>query len=45
MVMVIVWGLIIDKKRPDRFEIVGGIIVLAGAAIIFYYPRRPFLSL
>jgi small multidrug resistance family-3 protein len=39
VVMAIIWGLIIDKKRPDRFEIVGGIVVLAGASIIFYAPR------
>jgi len=39
VVMAIVWGLIIDKKRPDRFEIIGGMIVLIGASIIFYAPR------
>jgi small multidrug resistance family-3 protein len=40
VVMAIIWGLIIDKKRPDRFEIVGGFIVLIGAFIIFYAPRQ-----
>lgn len=39
VVMAIIWGLLIDKKRPDRFEIIGGIIVLIGASIIFYAPR------
>ncbi len=39
VVMAIIWGLIIDKKRPDRYEIIGGLIVLLGASIIFYYPR------
>jgi small multidrug resistance family-3 protein len=39
VVMAIIWGLIIDNKRPDRYEIIGGIIVLVGAAIIFYAPR------
>ena len=39
VVMAIVWGLIVDKKRPDRFEIIGGFIVLLGALIIFYTPR------
>jgi drug/metabolite transporter superfamily protein YnfA len=29
----------IDKKRPDRYEIIGGIIVLIGATTIFYTPR------
>lgn len=40
VVMAIIWGLLIDKKRPDRFEIVGGFIVLIGALIIFYAPRQ-----
>jgi small multidrug resistance family-3 protein len=39
VVMAIIWGLIMDKKRPDRYEILGGIILLLGASIIFYAPR------
>jgi len=39
VVMAIVWGLVIDKKRPDRYEIIGGFIVLLGACIMFYFPR------
>jgi len=39
VVMVIIWGLLIDRKIPDRYEIIGGTIVLVGAAIIFYAPR------
>ncbi|HET6589351.1 MAG TPA: YnfA family protein [Candidatus Nitrosocosmicus sp.] len=39
VVMAIAWGLLIDKKRPDRYEIIGGTIVLIGTAIIFYAPR------
>jgi drug/metabolite transporter superfamily protein YnfA len=38
VVSAIIWGLI-DKKRPDRYEIIGGLIVLLGASVIFYYPR------
>jgi small multidrug resistance family-3 protein len=33
------WGYWIDKKKPDRFEIIGSIIVLAGVAVMFYFPR------
>lgn len=40
VVMAIVWGLVVDKKRPDRYEIIGGFIVLLGALIIFYTPRQ-----
>ena len=39
VVMAIIWGLIIDKNRPDTFEIVGGAVVLLGALVIFYAPR------
>lgn len=35
----IIWGLIIDKKKPDRYEIIGSSIAVTGAAIIFYAPR------
>ncbi|WP_245871718.1 hypothetical protein [Candidatus Nitrosotenuis aquarius] len=28
-----------DKKKPDRFEIIASIIVLIGVAVIFYFPR------
>ena len=35
----ILWGLIIDKKRPDRYEIIGSLVVVFGAVIIFYSPR------
>ena len=35
----IIWGALIDRKRPDKYEIVGSLIVILGAAIIFYSPR------
>ena len=35
----IIWGYWIDKKKPDRFDIIGSIVVLVGVAIIFYAPR------
>ncbi len=39
VIMSMIWGWMIDKKRPDRFEIIGGVIVLIGTLIIFYSPR------
>ena len=39
VVSSIIWGYWIDKKKPDKFEIIGSIIVLTGVAIIFYAPR------
>lgn len=35
----IIWGLVVDKKRPDRYEIIGSTIAVCGAAVIFYSPR------
>ncbi|HEY6536994.1 MAG TPA: hypothetical protein VIY08_14550 [Candidatus Nitrosocosmicus sp.] len=39
VVMAIIWGFLVDKKRPDKYEIIGGLVVLFGASIIFYAPR------
>lgn len=35
----IVWGIIVDKKKPDKYEVIGSVIALGGAAVIFYTPR------
>ena len=35
----IVWGIIVDKKKPDRFEVIGSLVAICGAIIIFYTPR------
>ncbi|MBS1268902.1 MAG: hypothetical protein MAG458_01637 [Nitrosopumilus sp.] len=39
VVSSIIWGYWVDKKRPDRFEIIGSGIVLIGIAVMFYFPR------
>ncbi|HEY7569924.1 MAG TPA: YnfA family protein [Nitrososphaeraceae archaeon] len=39
VVFSVIWGVLIDKKKPDRFEVIGSLIVLSGAVIIFYGPR------
>jgi small multidrug resistance family-3 protein len=39
IVSAIIWGRIVDKKKPDRYEIIGSIIAVFGAVIIFYAPR------
>jgi drug/metabolite transporter superfamily protein YnfA len=31
--------MVVDKKRPDGFEIIGSLIAICGAIIIFYTPR------
>ena len=35
----IIWGRIVDKRKPDRYEIIGSFVAVLGAAIIFYAPR------
>jgi len=35
----LVWGVLVDKKKPDRYEIIGAGIALIGAAVIMYAPR------
>jgi len=35
----IIWGFVVERKKPDRYEIVGSLIAVAGAAVIFYTPR------
>jgi small multidrug resistance family-3 protein len=33
------WGVVVDKFRPDRWDIIGAIICLVGVAVIMYAPR------
>jgi len=35
----ILWGTVIDKKKPDRYEIIGATVAVIGASLIFYVPR------
>ena len=39
IVSAIIWGRIVDKKKPDRYEIIGSIVAIVGALIIIYAPR------
>ena len=39
VVFSLLWGYWIDKKKPDRFEIFGSIVVLIGISIMFYFTR------
>ena len=33
------WGVVFDGFRPDRYDVVGALICLAGVAVIMYAPR------
>ena len=39
VVSSLIWGNFVDKKRPDRFEIIGSVVVLFGVIVMFYFPR------
>jgi len=39
IVMSIAWAWYFDGLRPDRFDIIGGVICFAGIAIILFWPR------
>lgn len=33
------WGVVVDKFRPDRWDLVGAALCLLGVAVIMYAPR------
>jgi small multidrug resistance family-3 protein len=33
------WGVVVDRFRPDRYDIIGAVVCLVGVAIIMYAPR------
>ncbi|MEE4542305.1 YnfA family protein [Streptomyces sp. V4-01] len=35
----LVWGVVADGYRPDRFDIAGALVALVGVSIIMYAPR------
>ena len=40
VVMALLWGWLVDKTKPDVYDIMGAIIILIGTIIIFYAPRK-----
>ena len=35
----LVWGMLVDGFRPDRWDLAGAALCLAGVAVIMYAPR------
>lgn len=33
------WGMLVDGFKPDRWDVIGAMICLAGVAVIMYAPR------
>ena len=39
IVSSLIWGAFVDKKNPDKYEIIGALIARLGVLIMFYIPR------
>lgn len=35
----LIWGMIFDKFSPDRWDVIGALVALAGVSIIMFAPR------
>lgn len=35
----LLWGMVVDGFRPDRFDVAGALVCLVGVAVIMYAPR------
>jgi len=35
----LLWGVLVDRFRPDRFDLIGAALCLVGVAVIMYAPR------
>jgi small multidrug resistance family-3 protein len=35
----LIWGVVVDRFRPDRYDLIGAAICLVGVAVIMYAPR------
>lgn len=39
IVMSLIWAYYFDDFKPDRYDIIGSVVCVAGAMIIYYAPR------
>ena len=40
VIMALLWGWVIDKVKPDLYDLIGATIILIGTIIIFYAPHK-----
>ena len=40
IVLSILWGWVVDRVAPDKYDILGGWIAFLGVLVIMYAPRR-----
>jgi len=39
IVLAMIWGIIFEGSKTDRFDVLGAVICLIGASVIMYAPR------
>src|SRR5262245_6083458 len=39
IVLSLAWGWLVDNIRPDRFDLIGGLLALIGVSVMMYWPR------
>lgn len=39
IVLSIIWGYAVDRLSPDRFDLIGGALALAGVFVMMFWPR------
>jgi small multidrug resistance family-3 protein len=40
VVLSLSWGWWLDGDRPDRFDVIGAMIVMVGIGVLFFAPRN-----
>jgi|ERR1019366_9078689 small multidrug resistance family-3 protein len=40
VIMALLWGWVVDKTKPDLYDVIGAAIILVGTIVIFYAPRK-----
>ncbi len=40
IVMALIWAWKVDHFKPDKFDIIGAVVILVGVAIILFVPRK-----
>lgn len=40
IVMALLWGWLVDRIAPDKFDLIGSLVALTGVFIIMYWPRN-----
>jgi small multidrug resistance family-3 protein len=39
VVLSLLWGAVVAREAPDRFDVIGALLCLAGVSVLMYAPR------